>query len=97
VLQVVTRQENANSKQYLEAITRHVYDNLKMIQHSPSVQMQDVPGDLLPSSQDSALMEDLDPDTRLSQAEEDRRVEPPNEFYDGDTDQDKPDVSSAPS
>lgn len=29
--EVVTRQENANSKQYLEAITKHVYDNLKMV------------------------------------------------------------------
>lgn len=29
--EVVTRQDNANSKQYLEAITKHVYDNLKMV------------------------------------------------------------------
>lgn len=31
--EVVTRQDNANSKQYLEAITKHVYDNLKMVQY----------------------------------------------------------------
>ncbi|KAL1122502.1 hypothetical protein AAG570_002833 [Ranatra chinensis] len=95
---VLTRQENANSKQYLEAITRHVYDNLKMIQHSPSVQMQDVPGDIFPGADDtSAMMDEMDPDVRVSQAEEDRRVEPPNEFYDGDKDQDKPDDPTAPS
>lgn len=91
--EVVTRQENANTKFYLEAITRHVYDNLKMIQHSPSVQMQDVPGDLI-QTDESAMMDELDPDVRVSQLEEDRRVEPPNEFYNGDKDQDKPDDSS---
>lgn len=86
--EVLTRQDNANSKQYLETITRHVYDNLKMVQHSPSVQMHDIPGDAFPS-QDSALLDELDPDVRVSQMEEDRRVEPANEYYDGDKDQDK--------
>ncbi|KAL1110308.1 hypothetical protein AAG570_007841 [Ranatra chinensis] len=94
---VVTKRENANSKQYLKAITRHVYKNLKMIRHSPSVQMQDVPGDLFPGADDaSSMMDQMDPDVRISQAEEDRTVEPPNEFYDGDTDQDKPDHPTAP-
>jgi histone deacetylase 3 len=85
---VVTRQDNANSKQYLETITKHVYDNLKMCQHSPSVQMHDVPGDVFPS-QDGGIHDETDPDIRVSQADEDRRVEPTNEFYDGDKDQDK--------
>lgn len=35
---------NANGKQYLEAITKYVYDNLKMCQHSPAVQMTHIPG-----------------------------------------------------
>nr|CAD7463646.1 unnamed protein product [Timema tahoe] len=86
--ELVSRQENANSKQYLEAITKHVYDNLKMCHNSPSVQMHEVPKDALPSHE-SDRHEEPDPDVRVSQADEDQRVEPANEFYDGDKDQDK--------
>lgn len=32
---VITRQENGNSRQYLEAIVAHTRDNLRMIQHAP--------------------------------------------------------------
>ncbi len=32
---VVTRQENANSKQYLETITKTIHENLRMIEHAP--------------------------------------------------------------
>lgn len=45
--EVVTRQENANSKQYLEAIVRAVTENLKCLVHAPSIQMQDVPPDFM--------------------------------------------------
>lgn len=41
---IPTRQDNANSKQYLDLVVRHAYDNLKMCQHAPSVQMFDIPG-----------------------------------------------------
>lgn len=55
-----------------------------MVQHSPSVQMHDVPGNLLqPEAQED------NPDVRLSQADEDKRIEPANEFYDGEKDNDK--------
>lgn len=40
----VHKHDNANSKQYLEMITKTVYDNLKMVAFSPSVQMQDMIG-----------------------------------------------------
>ncbi|OQR76576.1 histone deacetylase 3-like [Tropilaelaps mercedesae] len=43
---VNTRQENANSKQYLEAIIKYTTENLRCLDHAPSVQMQDVPPDL---------------------------------------------------
>lgn len=33
--ELVTRQENANSKQYLDLIVKHVCDNLKLLQHAP--------------------------------------------------------------
>lgn len=90
---IPTRQDNANSKQYLEAITRHIYDNLKMCQHAPSVQMFDAPEDALPP-EDQRIKEEPDPDVRVSQSDEDRLVEPKNEFYDGDQDNDKMDSES---
>ena len=34
------RQENANTRQYLDSIIESTYMQLKMVQHSPSVQMQ---------------------------------------------------------
>ncbi|XP_037793240.1 histone deacetylase 3-like [Penaeus monodon] len=83
--EVITRQENGNSRQYLDAIVKHVYDNLRMVQHAPSVQMQDVPGDGLSIKEE----EEIDPDSRLHISEEDKRVEPENEFYDGEKDNDK--------
>jgi len=87
--EVVTRQENANSKQYLELIVKHTYDNLKMVQHSPSVQIQNVPGDALPTEEFNAIaLDEVDPDVRQSQVELDRRVDAPNEFYQDDKDQD---------
>lgn len=85
--EIPTRQENANSKQYLELISRHVYDNLKMCQMAPSVQMFDIPEDALP--EENRLQENPDPDVRMSQSDEDRMVEPKNEFYDGDQDNDE--------
>ncbi|XP_012214985.1 histone deacetylase 3 [Linepithema humile] len=89
--EVVTRQDNANSKQYLESITRHVYDNLKMIQHSPSVQMQDVPCDALPPEEER--QPEPDPDSRQNTQDTDKIVEPANEYYAGDKDQDKIDAN----
>ncbi|CAG7837718.1 unnamed protein product [Allacma fusca] len=83
--EVVTRQENANSKQYLELIVKHVCDNLKMLQHAPSVQMQDVPPDALSLEN----IEEYNPDDRINPTDEDKRIDPPNEFYDGDKDQDQ--------
>ncbi|CAH2235956.1 histone deacetylase 3 [Pararge aegeria] len=78
---------NANSKQYLEAITKHVYDNLKMCQHSPAVQMTHIPGDFLP--EEYRIKEEPDPDIRISQEEADKMVEPKNEFFDDEKDNDK--------
>lgn len=87
------RQENTNSKQYLELITRHVYDNLKMCQHAPSVQMFERPEDGLPS-EDERMQDEPDPNVRISQSEEDRMVEPANEFYSGDQDNDRSEIEN---
>jgi len=32
---VVTRQENGNSKQYLETIIKTIHENLRMVEHAP--------------------------------------------------------------
>jgi len=82
--EVVTRQENANSKQYLELIVKHVVENLKFLEHAPSVQLQDVPPDALKLEN----IEEPNPDVRISLLEEDKRIEPDNEFFDGEKDQD---------
>ncbi|KAG8133019.1 putative Histone deacetylase protein [Naja naja] len=44
---VSTRIENQNSRQYLDQIRQTIFENLKMLNHAPSVQIHDVPSDLL--------------------------------------------------
>lgn len=83
------RIENANSKQYLDAIIKHTYDILKMCQQSPSVQMFDIPADALPDEKERNNTDENDPDTRMSQAEIDNMIEKNNEFYDDENDNDK--------
>lgn len=83
----ISSTNNANTKQYLEAISKHVYDNLKMCQHSPAVQMSHVPGDFFP--EEYRIKEEPDPDVRISQEEADKMVEPKNEFFDDEKDNDK--------
>ncbi|XP_045770219.1 histone deacetylase 3 [Maniola jurtina] len=89
----ISSTSNANSKQYLEAITKHVYDNLKMCQHSPAVQMTHIPGDFLP--EEYRIKEEQDPDIRISQEEADKMVDAKNEFYDDEKDNDKETVIEA--
>jgi len=94
------RQENANSKQYLDSIVETMHAQLKMIEHAPSVQMQDAPGSILYSTknengEDKENLEEMGDsnsalnDIRNSEIElEERRAVAENEFYDGDRDQD---------
>lgn len=63
-----------------------------MCQHSPSVQMHDVPGDAI--TEDDKIKDEEDPDIRISQELEDKIVEAKNEFFDGDKDNDKDDVKT---
>lgn len=81
------RIENANSKQYLDAIIKHTYDILKMCQHSPSVQMFNIPADALPDEKERNT-EEPDQDVRMSQSDIDNMVEKNNEFYDDENDND---------
>ncbi|XP_069892352.1 histone deacetylase 3 isoform X1 [Dipodomys merriami] len=81
---VSTRIENQNSRQYLDQIRQTIFENLKMLNHAPSVQIHDVPADLLTYERtDEADAEERGPEENYS------RPEAPNEFYDGDHDNDK--------
>ncbi len=85
--EVSPRQENGNTRQYLDAIVQTTHDNLKMVAHAPSVQMQDTPRtSIIP--EDHGNLDDIDPDVRAHDLEEERRVDHEAEFYDGDRDQD---------
>ncbi|KAK0068635.1 histone deacetylase 3 [Biomphalaria pfeifferi] len=83
--EIFTKQENLNTRQYLDNIKSSVMENLKMLTAAPSVQMQDIPSDLLSLEN----TEEPDPDVRNSTDDLDKRIEPNNEFYDGDKDNDK--------
>jgi histone deacetylase 3 len=59
-----------------------------MCQHSPSVQMFDIPADALPNEKDRNNDEG-DGDVRMSQADIDNMIEKNNEFYDDENDNDR--------
>ncbi|KAH3847431.1 hypothetical protein DPMN_089752, partial [Dreissena polymorpha] len=82
---ISTKQENLNTKQYLENIRQMVHENLKQCAAAPSVEMQDTPPDLLSLD----VVAEPDPDVRYGQAEQDKHIEANNEYYDGDKDNDK--------
>ncbi|KAK3786964.1 hypothetical protein RRG08_037428 [Elysia crispata] len=83
--EIFTKQDNQNTRQYLDNIKITVLENLKMLTAAPSVQMQDIPSDLLSLEN----TEEPDPDVRNSVEDIDKRIEASNEFYDGDKDNDK--------
>ena len=66
---VSTKIENQNTRQYLETIRATVIDNLRLLPHSPSVQMQHVPPDMLSME----VTMETNPDERNSQSELDAR------------------------
>lgn len=82
-----SKQENYNTRQYLDTLRQFIHENIRHLPHSPSVQMQDIPPDLINLDN----LDDLDPDVRNHQEDVDKRVEPLNEFYDGEKDNDKED------
>lgn len=59
-----------------------------MCQHSPSVQMFDIPADALPDEKERNS-EEPDQEVRMSQTDIDNLIEKNNEFYDDDNDNDK--------
>ncbi|KAG7856600.1 hypothetical protein KL919_004130 [Ogataea angusta] len=78
---------NANSPEYLNRILTQVFANLENTKHAPSVQMQEVPPDLVDFDDDPEEDTKEAIDTRGgSQKAHDERIVPENEFYDKDED-----------
>lgn len=59
-----------------------------MCQHSPSVQMFDIPTNAFPDEKDRNP-DEPDQDVRMSQSDIDNMIDKNNEFYDDDNDNDK--------
>lgn len=78
--------DNLNSRTYLEEIKQKILVNLRSLQGAPSVQMHEVPPDLLPEEDKDD--EGTNPDERLPQRTTDKMIEPDNEYYEDDNDQD---------
>ncbi|KAJ1724700.1 Histone deacetylase 1 [Coemansia erecta] len=81
--------DNANTKEYLEKIFRHIAEQLRGIPHAPSVMMQEVPKDWPEASDDEVDDEDMDeePERKISERQRDARIVPVTELYESDTDE----------
>ncbi|KAL5130463.1 Histone deacetylase 9 [Glycine soja] len=85
--------ENLNSKSYLSTIKMQVLENLRCIQHAPSVQMQEgsqVPPDFYIPEFDE---DEQNPDERIDQHTQDKHIQRDDEYYDGDNDNDQMNIS----
>ncbi|CAL1367097.1 unnamed protein product [Linum trigynum] len=79
--------ENFNSKSYLSTIKVQVMENMRHIQHAPSVQMQEVPPDFHIPDFDE---DEQNPDERMDQHAQDKQIQRDDECYNGDNDNDHP-------
>jgi len=87
-----TTMENQNKRDTLEQNTMRIIQNLKNLQHAPSVQMNPVPPDhVIRSQQTLQEMEDANPDKRLDASynrDGSMRREDERELYDNERDVD---------
>uniref|UniRef100_A0A3Q7IZG2 Histone deacetylase n=1 Tax=Solanum lycopersicum TaxID=4081 RepID=A0A3Q7IZG2_SOLLC len=77
--------ENLNSKSYIGTIKMQVMENLRCLQHAPSVQMQEVPPDFYIPDFDE---DEQNPDERVNQHTQDKHIQRDDEYYEGDHDND---------
>ncbi|KAG5566569.1 hypothetical protein RHGRI_002203 [Rhododendron griersonianum] len=77
--------ENLNTKSYISTIKMQVLENLRCIQHAPSVQMQEVPPDFYIPDFDE---DEQNPDERVDQHTQDKQIQRDDEYYEGDNDND---------
>ena len=70
---------NQNTKEYVDKIRSRLLENLRMLPHTPSVQMAEIPEDGVNINKDEE-MDTTDPDERNNVKQMDVRVEANNEF-----------------
>ncbi|KVI00090.1 Histone deacetylase [Cynara cardunculus var. scolymus] len=91
--------ENFNSKSYLGTIKMQVMENLRCIQHAPSVQMQEASSIKTNSSTRIIIVppdfyipdfdeDERNPDERADQHTQDKQIQRDDEYYEGDNDND---------
>ncbi|KAI9136918.1 hypothetical protein BKA69DRAFT_1101288 [Paraphysoderma sedebokerense] len=76
-----TNMDNLNTREYLEKVKTRIIENLRHIQHAPSVQMQPVPPDPVLDEIDE---DKEDPDVRIGANLSDRLTIPQNEYSEQD-------------
>ena len=80
---------NKNDREFLDGIKTTIFQQLSALDHAPSVQMHEVPPDLFDHEVYDARREaEVDPDVRVPEKDQDRLVQPANEFFDDDMDAD---------
>ena len=94
---------NQNTRPYLESLRKRVVEHLRLLQAAPSVQMQEIPPDLL-GVVEGSIMDDMDreleamerddeedrrDDEKLRRRDEEMRVDVENEYFDNDRDQER--------
>lgn len=79
--ELLRRQENQNSREYLQSIQQLVHENLKQLKSAPGVQMQPVPSDLI-DAEVLRLREEIPPDAPAAQRQLTSRLWRDDEFYD---------------
>lgn len=60
-----------------------ILENLRVLTHGPSVQVQDIPEDAI-QLYDSATRDNINPDERLPQEDLDHRIQRENEYSDSE-------------
>jgi histone deacetylase 1/2 len=85
--------ENLNTREYLEKTKNIILENLREVQHAPSVQLQPIPRDPYQDTKD-AEQDDVDPDVRISQKDRDERVSKHMDLSDSEDEGDRRDRQS---
>ncbi|XP_064382528.1 histone deacetylase 1-like [Halichondria panicea] len=85
-----TNMSNQNNLDYLNKIKARLFENLRLVPHAPSVQMQPIPEDTFPESE----QKEQNPDTRISQLHRDKRIARDNEYSESDDEGESPSSNS---
>jgi len=80
--------ENLNTPEYLDKIKERLFENLRQINHAPSVPFHQTPRDDDDEDEDDNEADAM-ADVRISAKEEDKSVAHPADFYDGENDHDR--------